>query len=74
MGKYFIGQGTRIVKVFDTLEEMLEFHRNMDPLDKHFCKLYDGVLHRRAEGWNVWHNGYENESAWIYDEAEGVMA
>jgi len=67
MGKYFVGQGTGIVKDFDTLEDMIAFHKTMKPIDRHFCKLYDGVNHRIAEGWRVWHNGYGNES-WRYEK------
>lgn len=47
---YFIGQGTGIVSKFDTLEEMLEYHKHMPDLDRHFCKLYDCVKHKKADG------------------------
>lgn len=61
MKKYFIGQGTGTVAEFDTLEEMLAFHANMEPLDRHFCRLYDYENHRTAEGWDIRFHG---ETAW----------
>ncbi len=60
---YFIGQGTGIVKEFDTLEEMTTFHMGMDSLNRHFCKLYDGVKHRIADGWEVYKK-YSDDSKW----------
>lgn len=59
---YFIGQGTSIVKSFDTLEEMLDFHSKMSDLDRHFCKLYDRNKKQIADGndiifdrgWRAW--------------------
>lgn len=60
---YFIGEGTGIVKEFNTLEEMLEFHSTMNSLDRHFCKLYDCINHRLADGWEVWHHP-DDESVW----------
>lgn len=64
MKQYFIGQGTGIVKDFDTLEEMLEYHSKMEDLDKHFCKLYDREHNKMADGndilfnrgWREWGN------------------
>ena len=60
---YFIGHGTGTVADFNTFEEMCDFHRKMDSLDRHFCRLYDGIKHRTAEGWDVL-NKYEDESKW----------
>ncbi len=62
--KYFIGQGTGIVKEFNTLEEMFDFHKTMNSLDRHFCKLYDGVKHRLIDGWEAWHSNYSDDSKW----------
>lgn len=39
MKKYFIGEGTAIIKEFKTKNEMIEFHKNMDQESRHFCKL-----------------------------------
>ena len=56
MKPYFIGQGTGIVKDFDTLEEMLEYHSKMEDLDKHFCKLYDREHNKMADGNDILFN------------------
>jgi hypothetical protein len=64
MSKYFIGHGTGIIKKFDTLEEMLDFHKNMNSLDRHFCKLYDRVKHRIIDGWEVQLSNYSDDSKW----------
>lgn len=64
MAKYFIGQGTGIIKEFDTLDEMFNFHKNMETIDRHFCKLYDSVNHRLIDGWELWHSGYSDNSKW----------
>ncbi len=64
MYKYFIGHGTGIIKKFDTLEEMLDFHKNMNSLDRHFCKLYDRVKHRIIDGWEVQLSNYSDDSKW----------
>ncbi len=61
---YFIGQGTGIVKEFNTLEEMFAFHKTMNSLDRHFCRLYDCVLHRTIEGWRIWHADYKKSAEW----------
>ncbi len=53
MGRYFIGQGTGTVKDFDTLDEMFAFHKQMQPIDRHFCKLYDSVRHMLIDGWAI---------------------
>lgn len=60
---YFIGQGTGVIEKFNTLEEMIEYHKNMDSLKRHFCKLYDRVKNRIADGWNIY-NDYDNEDKW----------
>lgn len=60
---YFIGQGTGIVKKFDTFADMCDYHRAMPALDRHFCKLYDHPQKRLAEGWAVFDN-YENPKVW----------
>lgn len=54
MKNYFIGQGTSVIKEFDTLAEMLKYHKTMQPLDRHFCRLYDREKHRTCEGWQAW--------------------
>ncbi len=65
---YFIGMGTGIIKEFLTLEEMFEFHKKMPPMDRHFCKLYDSVKHRRVPGWSIqW--DYSDDSRWYQEEA-----
>ena len=53
MKDYFIGQGTGIIAEFDTLDEMLEYHSKMPPLDRHFCKLYDRTRMRLTDGYSV---------------------
>ena len=50
MKNYFIGQGTNLVAEFDTLEEMLRYHNLMPCVDKHFCKLYDRINKKIADG------------------------
>lgn len=53
MKNYFIGQGTSITAQFDTLEEMLSYHSQMPSLDRHFCKLYDRISRRIADGYDI---------------------
>ncbi len=60
---YFIGLGTGIVKCFKTLDDMISFHKNMPSVDRHFCKLYDGVLKRYAWGCIVQY-GYDDPENW----------
>ncbi len=64
MANYFIGQGTGIIKEFNTREEMFAFHKTMDALDRHFCKLYDSVTHRIIDGWELWHSNYSDDNKW----------
>ena len=64
MNNYFIGQGTGTVKEFNSLEEMFAFHKTMKPIDRHFCKLYDGVKHRLIEGWAIWGNYSDSNPEW----------
>lgn len=61
MKNYFIGQGTGTVAEFDTLEEMLNYHSNMNCLDRHFCKLYDYVKLQLIDGSQVGYPGWENK-------------
>ena len=61
MKKYFIGSGTRTVAQFDTLQEMLAFHSKMEPLARHFCKLYDTANRKLADGCDILSSG---SSAW----------
>ncbi len=63
MKDYFIGQGTGIVKEFNSLDEMSRFHEAMEPKDRHFCKLYDHKAMRYAPGWRVYGN-YSDDSRW----------
>lgn len=60
---FFIGQGTGIVKEFESKEAMLEFHSSMNIIDRHFCKLYDTISHRLADGWAIMHSS-DDKSAW----------
>ena len=63
MKQYFIGQGTGVIKEFETLEEMIIFHKGMDSLNRHFCKLYDRQHKRYADGWKVQYD-YSNKENW----------
>ncbi len=60
---YFIGQGTRVVKSFDTLEEMFAYHKTMDDENRHFCKLYDSKSNRVVDGWNIQYD-YSDDTKW----------
>jgi len=68
---YFISQGTGFVKSFDTFEEMIEFHKNMNDEDRHFCRLNDCIKHRSVPGWKAQYN-YFDESMWTYDKEAAV--
>ena len=54
---------TSVVKEFETLNEMFEFHKGMSNEDRHFCKLYDKEKHRIADGWNIQYD-YTDETKW----------
>lgn len=60
---YFIGAGTGIIKEFSSFKEMIIYHAAMQPLDRHFCKLYDCKKHLIADGWNIYKD-YYNKSKW----------
>lgn len=65
MKDYFIGQGTSIVAQFDTLFEMLAYHKTMPALDRHFCKLYDGIKYKIADGYDiVWSKNNASTDPW----------
>ncbi len=64
MKNYFIGQGTWIAAQFDTLEEMLAYHKAMPELDRHFCTLYDCRAHKYASGWAVTWSWYDKSDPW----------
>lgn len=61
---YFIGQGTGTLKEFDTLKEMFDFHKMLDCLDRHFCKLYDRNKGRLIEGWAIWKDYSDENPDW----------
>ena len=63
---YFIAQGTGIRAFFETLEEMRSYHAQMASIDRHFCKLYDCINKRIANGYepDTWR---DNKSAGIGD-------
>lgn len=63
MKKYFIGQGTSIIKEFNTKNEMIEFHKNMDQESRHFCKLYDREEEKITDGWRIYNN-YNKKEVW----------
>jgi hypothetical protein len=72
MKPYFIGQGTGIVKDFDTLEEMLDYHSKMEDLDKHFCKLYDREHNKIADGNDILFNlGWRD---WNKSKKENILS
>ena len=68
---YYIGQGTSIVKEFETFEEMIEFHKNMNSMDRHFSRLYDCIKRRSVPGWKAQYN-YFDESMWDYTKEAAV--
>ena len=63
MANYFISHGTSTIKEFNTLDEMLDFHKTMEMPAKHFCKLYDRVKKRIADGWDIQYD-YSDKSKW----------
>ena len=38
---YMIGAGTSIYATMDTLEEVAAYLEAMDPMERHFCRIYD---------------------------------
>ena len=58
---YFIAEGTIVLKFFSSLREMIEFHKKMPAMERHFSKLYDRPGKRYAWGCLV---------QWDYDDPD----
>ena len=48
--RYTIGLGTGPFATMDTIEEAADYLEAMDPLDRHFCSIYDREKNRLTHG------------------------